>query len=101
MALRLPDDVGAFRPRPPPLWSVTDAIARVRQLIDRLPSGAALPDFLPVIASDAPTRERRCRAAVASTLVAGLELARSGSLTLTQAAIDAPIHFTAIAAAPA
>jgi chromatin segregation and condensation protein Rec8/ScpA/Scc1 (kleisin family) len=40
--------------------------------------------FLPVITGASPNRELRCRAAVASTLVAGLELARIGGLGLEQ-----------------
>ena len=40
--------------------------------------------FLPRIGPAAPERELRCRAAVASTLLAGLELARDGRLVLDQ-----------------
>ena len=40
--------------------------------------------LLPAITADAIGRERRCRAAVTSTLVASLELSRSGSLEVTQ-----------------
>lgn len=40
--------------------------------------------FLPVIDGDEPGRTLRCRAGVASTLVAGLELARDGALALAQ-----------------
>jgi segregation and condensation protein A len=32
VALRIPEQVGADRPRPLPLWQVRDAIARMRQL---------------------------------------------------------------------
>jgi len=73
-----------LRPRPLPLWSAADAIGRVRELLPVLPDGSALLDFLPGIGLEAPRREVRCRAAVASTLVAGLELARTGDLVLDQ-----------------
>jgi segregation and condensation protein A len=44
-----------------------------------------LRKFLPAIAADAADRTLQARAAVASTLVAGLELAREGALSLQQA----------------
>ena len=43
-----------------------------------------LAALLPAINGDDPGRTLRCRAAVASTLVAGLELARDGALALDQ-----------------
>jgi segregation and condensation protein A len=83
-ALQLPEEVEAYRLRPPPLWRVTDAIARIERLIGRLPCGSPLGAFLPKIGDEPAGRDLRCRAAVASTLIAGLELARSGVLTLDQ-----------------
>ena len=50
--------------------------------------------FLPTIPHDAPARARRCRVAVATTLLAGLELARDGTVWLDQAADWMPIHVT-------
>ena len=82
-ALRMPENQQAIRPQPPRLWRVADAVARITHLLDTLPPGSRLATFLPSIDDD-PPRELRCRAAVASTLVAGLELARTGSLTLSQ-----------------
>ena len=46
--------------------------------------GGTLSTFLPNVDAKAPDRERRCRAAVASTLLAGLELARQVTLTVEQ-----------------
>ena len=84
-ALRLPDEADRlYRPRPPPLWQVPDAMARIRSLLVTLPDGAALLACLPAIAPDAAERDLRCRAAVASTLVAGLEMARGEALVLEQ-----------------
>ena len=55
------------------------------------PAGGELGAFLPRIEADGPDRELRCRAAVASTLVAGLELARGGALMLEQDGAGAPV----------
>jgi segregation and condensation protein A len=82
----------AYRPRPAPLWRVTDAIPRIRRLLAAVPDGGPLAGFLPAIAGDDPGRALRCRAAVASTLVAGLELARDGALALEQDAAWSPIR---------
>ena len=65
-------------------------------------AGAApLSDFLPPLADTAPHRALRHRAALASTLVAGLELAREALLTLQQDAPWAPIQVTFRTAHPA
>jgi len=73
-----------YRPRPPPLWRVPDALARITRLLPELPDGSTLTRFLPQVALEPPEYDLRCRSAVASTLVAGLELARQGTLTLGQ-----------------
>ena len=57
-----------------------------------MPDATPLAAFLPRLDGTDPGRTLRCRAAVASTLVAGLELARDGALTLAQAAAWAPIR---------
>ncbi len=86
-ALRVPDAaVAASRAARPPLWRVTDAIARIQALLPTLSEGGPLGAFLPEVRADDPERDLRCRAALASTLVAGLELARKGALTLDQPA---------------
>ena len=85
--LRVPADLAAtYQPRPPPFWLMSDAIARIQAMIAELPDGGTLITFLPKIDAKAPDRERRCRAAVASTLLAGLELARLGGVALDQEA---------------
>lgn len=72
----------AYRPPRLPPWTVADALARLARMLGRLPPGAwtALHRLLP---SNARTPAAR-RAALASTLVAGLELARDGRLVLRQ-----------------
>jgi segregation and condensation protein A len=83
--LRVPEDqVVALRPRPPPLWTASDAIRQIGRLLAELPDGSLLAAFLPKIARDAPKRPLRCRAAIASTLIASLELARDGRVSLEQ-----------------
>ena len=83
--LRVPEEqAAAYRPRPPPFWRVSDAIARINRVLGVVPAGGSLAAFLPVIDREDADRDIRCRAALASTLVAGLELARGGVLTLHQ-----------------
>ena len=84
VALRLPSWVEFYRPLWPALWQVTDAMVRIRQLLNGGAEGDELARFLPAIAAGVPARDFQCRAAVASTLVAGLELARGGTVTLDQ-----------------
>jgi segregation and condensation protein A len=94
-ALRVPEDTAvALRPRPPPLWTATDARAHVTRLLAILADGSPLSEFLPRIPEDAPARALRHRAALASTLIASLELARDGTVGLEQAADWTPIHLT-------
>jgi segregation and condensation protein A len=83
--LRVPEAQAiALHPRPPPLWTATDAIRRIARLLDELPNGSPLAAFLPKIDRDAPKRPLRCRAAIASTLIASLELARDSTVALEQ-----------------
>ena len=93
VALHVPAaQVAAYRPRPPPLWRVSDAIPYLRRRLAALPDATPLAAFLPRLDGADPGRPLRCRAAVASTLVAGLELARDGALTLAQDVAWAPIR---------
>ncbi len=92
LALQLPPDVETYRPRPFSLWRPGDARTLIAERLPTLPPGSALAAFLPALAADAPSRARRCRVAVSSTLVASLELARGGQLTLEQNEGTAPIR---------
>jgi segregation and condensation protein A len=91
VALRLPPDAQAYQLHPVPFWSISDAAARIALLLEGLPEGARLEAFVPAIAASS-SRPLRCRAAVASTFVAGLELTREGGLTLHQEITWHPIH---------
>jgi segregation and condensation protein A len=69
-----------YQPRPLNLWSVKDALQRVAALLGSMPDWTSLDQFLP----DTLGSVLECRAALASTLLAGLELARGGSVRLRQ-----------------
>ena len=72
-----------YRPRPPSFWTVQDALVRLQAMLgERFVGWCALERFLPE-AGPAPDA-RQARAALAGTLLAGLELARSGTLEVRQ-----------------
>jgi segregation and condensation protein A len=73
-----------YSPRPPELWRISDALKRITELLPRYPTGLPLERCLPPIPQHAPDRPIRLRAALASTFVAGLELARDGAVALAQ-----------------
>lgn len=76
-----------YRPRPISLWSVKDALGRLGALLGSLPDWTTLEQFLPDTLGSPLER----RAALASTLLAGLEMARGGALRLRQEAAFGPI----------
>ncbi|WP_158741978.1 ScpA family protein [Acidisphaera sp. L21] len=94
-AIRLPPDASArYRVPGAPFWSVSNAIDRFRQVLPGLGEArAGLQDFLPPVPAESPDRDLRCRAALASTFLGGLELARDETLVLEQ---DAPFSAVAI-----
>jgi segregation and condensation protein A len=94
--LERPGRGGSWRPAPLPLWRVPDALARLRRILPTLPEGAPLERFLPEPVDDGPDAAFRRRAALASTLLAGLELGREGVASLSQEGA-----FGAIVVAPA
>jgi segregation and condensation protein A len=77
-------DEPVYNPAIPDLWRVTDALALIMERLDAHPEGGELGTFLPPIAPDDPNRPIRTRTAVASTLLAGLEMAREGALSIEQ-----------------
>lgn len=76
-----------YRPAALTVWTVKSALARLALLVGSLPDWASLEQFLPE--SMASPMERR--AALASTLLAGLEMARGGGIRLRQEAPFGPI----------
>jgi segregation and condensation protein A len=69
-----------YRPRPLSFWTVKDALQRLGAMVGSLPDWANLERFLPETLGSAAER----RAALASTLLAGLEMARGGAVRLRQ-----------------
>jgi segregation and condensation protein A len=73
-----------YSPRPPDLWRISDALQRIAALLQQHPTGLPIERCLPPIPPHADQRPIKLRAALASTLVAGLELARDGTVNLDQ-----------------
>jgi segregation and condensation protein A len=86
-ALRRAGGRRTYRPKPMTFWGVQDALARLRAMVGDLPDWATLESFLPPIPADPLQR----RAALSSTLLAGLELARGGAVQLQQERAFGPI----------
>lgn len=83
----------AYQPRRGPLFSVQDALERLGRMLGQSRHWTALEMFLPAL----PPGTVECRAAIASTLLAGLELARIGQIDLRQEASFGPIMLRAAA----
>ncbi len=79
----------SYTPGASPLWSVQDALARLSAILRHVPDWSVLERFLP----DRPLDALGLRAATASTLLAGLELARDGRARLRQDHAFGPILF--------
>jgi len=77
-----------YRPKPRRLWTVQEAIQRLTRVLGELPSWAVLQRFLP---DDPALDPLERRAALASTFIAGLEMARGGALELRQDRAFGPI----------
>ena len=76
-----------YRPAILSVWTVKDALTRLALLVGNLPDWASLEQFLPE-ALGSPLQRR---AALSSTLLAGLEMARGGALRLRQERDFGPI----------
>ncbi len=84
VVLRVPDQADSYQPHRSPFWRVTDAVARITRMLAEQPHGGGLGLFVPPVDRETPERELRCRAALASTFLAGLELAREGRVRVEQ-----------------
>jgi len=76
----------------PDLWRVPDAMTHLSAWLARHPEGGELTDFLPSLAPDDPHHGTRRRTALASTVLAALELARCAEIGLAQQESFGPIH---------
>ncbi len=65
------------------LWQVSDAMARIRAQLEAVPAGGEMLGFLPELTAS-PDRPLKVKAAVASTLLACLELAKDSELRVDQ-----------------
>ncbi|MDB5370696.1 MAG: Segregation and condensation protein [Roseomonas sp.] len=76
-----------YRPKHRKLWTVQEALERLARLVGGLPDWGDLRQFMPEQVLDPIER----RAALASTLIAGLEMAKGGDIELRQEAAFGPI----------
>ncbi len=88
LALRRAAATKPYRPPTASLWSVQQALTRLASLMGSLPDWSTLDAYLPEGLGTALER----RGALASTLLAGLEMARGGAVRLRQEAAFAPIE---------
>ena len=77
-----------YTPRPMVWWSVQDALRRLGAMMGQAPDWTELQRFLPEVIPGEPLARR---AAIASTLLAGLEMARGGAIDLRQEESFGPI----------
>jgi len=89
VALRLPTHAETYQLRRLRFWTVADAIARIGRMLPAQTMPVSLDLFLPEDPMNGQAVRRK--AALTATLIAGLELARDGSLTLDQDALWQPI----------
>ncbi len=76
-----------YRPKPMVYFSVQNALERLARLVGSMPDWSTLEGFLPEGLEDGLPR----RAALSATLVAGLEMAKGGELSLRQERSFGPI----------
>jgi segregation and condensation protein A len=86
-AIRRGTKSSTYTPRALTLWTVQDALRRLADLVGSLPDWTTLEQFLPDHL-DSPTERR---AALSSTLLASLEMARGGTVRLRQEEAFGPI----------
>ncbi|MBO1074659.1 segregation and condensation protein A [Roseomonas marmotae] len=92
--------VTPYRPAPPDLVRMPEALIRIREILTARPAGGPLRHFLPQIPPGHPQAALKRRSAVASTFLAGLQLAGEGVLRLEQEAPFGPIFLSALDATP-
>lgn len=73
-----------YRPRRAVYWTPHQAMTRIETMLGELPDGGDLLGFVPKLPAKMVDRAHIVRVAIASTLIAGLELAREGRVSLGQ-----------------
>jgi len=86
-AIRRGTKSAVYTPRALTLWTVQDALRHLADLVGALPDWTVLEQFLPDHL-DSPVERR---AALSSTLLASLEMARGGAVRLRQEEAFGPI----------
>lgn len=81
----------AYQPRKLSWFTVQDALKRLTSLLGSMPDWTSLERFLPEPRGGHPDNGLEHRAALSSTLIAGLELARGGQIRLRQGEAFGPI----------
>jgi segregation and condensation protein A len=82
-----------YRPPPPrTLWTPAHALIHMQARFLEEPLGCSFMRLLPGFPAGMPDREFHIRSAMASTLIATLELARAGQVTVEQDEIFGPIN---------
>lgn len=84
-----------YQPRRIVEWTPHQAMTRIQAMLVTEPSGGDLLSYVPRLPAELLNREASLRAAIASTLLAGLEMARTARLTLQQACLFGPISVEA------
>ena len=84
---------GVYRPRREQVLTVMEASERLRRMLGDGASWQALERFLPDLPDPAGLPGRPRRAALAAMLLAGLELARDGTIELQQEQPFGPVRF--------
>jgi len=79
-----PEEPNRYQPPKSRLWTASQAMARMRQILAEAPTEHDMLTFLPELLSSEPDLATRTRAAIASTLIAGLELTRAGEVQTWQ-----------------
>ena len=87
-----PDVSDAYRPPWREHYSIPEARARILQRLSETPDGLSLEHLLPQDATVDGISAIRKRSAWASTLIASLELAKQGNVTLAQADPFTAVH---------
>jgi segregation and condensation protein A len=90
-----PEESARCQPPLPRFWTPHQAMARMRQLMAEAPAEHDLLAFVPGLSPSDPNSRTQTRAAIASTLIAGLELTRGGEIEASQTADFGPITISA------
>jgi segregation and condensation protein A len=92
-----PQELDRYRPPQLRLWTPRQAMARMRQVLAEAPADHDLLAFVPELSVSEPNPTTRTRAAIASTLMAALELTRIREIDASQSADFDPITISLLA----